>query len=68
MEPTIECLLKLSGEEGGEDQQKSMFNPGGGEEFNDDPFYLNSLQKNQEDQGTTIKFSLYFFSRSCFGL
>lgn len=29
-----------------------MFNPGGNnEEFNDDPFYLGSIQKNQEDQG-----------------
>lgn len=28
-----------------------MFNPGGGNDINDDPFYLSSLQKNQEDQG-----------------
>ena len=37
-----------------------MFNPGGNnEEFNDDPFYLSSIQKNQEDQGNFFSFCMF---------
>ena len=37
-----------------------MFNPGGKGPDNDDPFYLDSLQKNQEDQGIYIILYIYF--------